>query len=94
MNGFLYRQQKQRNITLIKSALEDQMKTKFDKDEKDKIQERIEDYETFANASTQLLSDIEQRKLQEVATKKVFNDAWAQQVKMANYIKIADEKFK
>ena len=69
------------------------MKTKFEHEEQDKIQERLEDNQALVNTATQLQYDIQERKAQNEITKKVFNDAWNEQSKMTNYIKIADETF-
>ena len=82
-----------RQIAHIKQALEEQMKTKFEHEEQDKIQERLEDNQALVNTATQLKHDIQERKAQNEITKKVFNDAWNEQSKMTNYIKIADETF-
>ena len=90
---FYFRQQKLRQIAHIKQALEEQMKTKFEHEEQDKIQERLEDNQALVNTATQLQYDIQERKAQNEISKKVFNDAWNEQSKMTNYIKIADETF-
>ena len=82
-----------RQIAHIKQALEEQMKTKFEHEEQDKIQERLEDNQALVNTATQLQYDIQERKAQNEITKKVFHDAWNEQSKMTNYIKIADETF-
>ena len=82
-----------RQIAHIKQALEEQMKTKFEHEEQDKIQERLEDNQALVNTATQLQYDIQERKAQNEISKKVFNDAWNEQSKMTNYIKIADETF-
>ena len=83
-----------RNVKDIKKCLEKQMLERYQLNEQEKLQERIEELETIKKAKELMEKEEEELKVKDKNAKNIYKEAWKEQMKMKEIQKKTDNLFK
>lgn len=83
-----------KNLDDIKASLENQMSLKYQLQEQEKMQQRLEDLEAIALAKKIMQKERSEYENKEAESKNVYKEAWKEQMKMKEIHKKTDELFK